>query len=130
MSTIARITILVVLFAALAGGGVALAQSADQPPMAAAADQYNSPMRGQCMDELRKDGAWRASLEKELRVKIHEEEHDLIALNKKHVFMGYSALWIITVVFVAVTWFKHRALKVEVERLQAEIERLTESEAS
>lgn len=126
MTTIAR-TIAVTLFLSLGAVGAASAQPAGEMPKLD--EMYNSPMRKQCTDELRKDSAWRGSLEKELRIKIHEEDSDLIATNKKHVIMGYSALWIIVVVFLVLTWRKHRALQVEAARLQSEIERLTDSES-
>jgi len=126
MSTIAR-TLILAFFVALGAGGVAAAQPAG---MTVPDSQYNSPMRGQCTDELRKDSAWRAALEKEIRVKVHEQDADLIAKNHKHVIMGYSALWIIAVVFLVFTWRKHRELQVEATRLQAEVDRLSESEGA
>lgn len=125
------ITILVAATALWLGAGAALAQgqpakAAPPPGMAQPTQSYNSPLRGQCMDELRKDDAWRASLEKELRIKIHQEDSDLIANNHKHVFMAYSALWIIMVIFVVAMWVKQRSLRAEIERLQRDVERATE----
>jgi len=125
------IPILVAMAALWLGGGAALAQGqaakpAPPPGMAQPTQSYNSPLRGQCEDELRKDDAWRASLEKQLRVKVHQEDHDLIAKNHKHVFMAYSALWIIIVVFVTAMWIKQRSLRAEIERLQRDVERATE----
>jgi hypothetical protein len=98
-----------------------------EPPVApatgvvAAPDKYDSPMRAQCMDELRKDKGWRAGLKGELRLEVHQEEATLIANNKKHVYMAYAALWIIVVIFVVFGWRRQRALRAEIERLQADV---------
>ncbi len=126
------VTILAAIAALWLGAGAGLvqvqaAEPAPPPPgMAQPGQSYNSPLRGQCMKELRQDDAWRASLEKELRIKIHEEDHDLIAKNHKHVFMAYSALWIIVVVFVMSMWVKQRSLRTEIERLQRDVERASD----
>ncbi|HUH02809.1 MAG TPA: hypothetical protein VML75_12510 [Kofleriaceae bacterium] len=107
----------------IAGQGAATAQPApaEPTPSVAAPEKYDSPMREQCMDELRKDKGWRANLKEELRLEVHEEEAKLIANNKQHVFMAYAALWILVVIFVVFTWRKQRLLRGEIERLQAEV---------
>ncbi len=125
------ISILAATAALWLGAGAASAQDqaaqpAPPPALAQPGQSYNSPLRGQCEDELRKDDAWRASLEKQLRLKVEKEDHDLIARNHKHVFMAYSALWIIIVALVVAMWRKQRALRVEIERLQRDVERATE----
>jgi hypothetical protein len=109
---------MVLCFAGLLAGPAA---AAAQPAPVAAPDKYDSPMRPQCMDELRKDKGWRANLKEELRLEVHEEESKLIANNKQHVYMAYAALWILVVIFVVFTWRKQRVLRGEIERLHAEV---------
>jgi hypothetical protein len=111
-------------FAALlvvASSQVAAAQPAKEPPRA-----YQSPMRDQCEAELARDKGWNAELKDSLRPEVHEAEAALIQKNKKHVVMAYAALWILTVVFLVLLWFRQRKLVAELEALEAKVAKAAE----
>ncbi len=110
---------LVIAICLLAPLGVAAAQPAAEMPSAEAS--YVSPMRGQCEQELRKDAEWRALLERQLRAKVHEEDASQMLTNKRHVTMAYMALWVLVVGFLAYMFMRQRALRREVEELEAEL---------
>ncbi len=88
---------------------------------ATAAEQYKSPMREQCEGELAKDKGWQAELRNAMRPEVHQEDANIIARNKKHVVMGYGALWGLTVVFVVLLWLRQRRLLAEMDRLAQQI---------
>lgn len=116
LTTIAIATVL-----AAAGGAAVLAQPKKEPPRS-----YQSPMRDQCEAELEKDRGWNAELRLSLRPEVHEEEAALIQRNEKHVVMAYAALWILTVGFVVLLWFRQRRLLAELEALEAKVAKAAE----
>lgn len=107
---------------AVAGSRAASAQPAREPPRA-----YQSPMRGQCEAELAKDRGWSAELKDSLRPSVHEAEAALIEKNKKHVVMAYAAIWILTVGFVVLLWFRQRRLLAELAALEEKVAKAAES---
>jgi len=119
------------LLTTLAGGAVA-AEPAPPPedtarPPATAADKpaadapYNSPMRGTCEDELRKDANWNKDLRDQLRAKVHQEDADAMLRNKAHVQYAYAALWVLVVVFLGFLYRKQTVLRGEIGRLEREL---------
>ena len=106
---------------ALAGAGRAEAQPKKEPPRA-----YQSPMRDQCQAELNKDKGWLAELKDTLRPEVHEAEAALIQKNEKHVVMAYAGLWILTVGFLVLLWFRQRKLVAELEALEAKVAKAAE----
>jgi hypothetical protein len=116
MTTLAITTLL-----ALAGSRAASAQPKKEPPRS-----YQSPMRDQCEAELARDKGWNAELKASLIPEVHEAEADLIKKNKKHVVMGYAALWILTVVFLVLLWFRQRKLVAELDALEKKVAKAAE----
>lgn len=114
-------TLAIAALLALAGSRAARAQPAKEPPRA-----YQSPMRAQCEAELAKDRGWNAELKDSLRPSVHEAEAALIQKNKKHVVMAYAAIWILTVVFVILLWFRQRRLLAELAALEAKVAKAAE----
>jgi len=106
---------------ALAGSRAARAQPAKEPPRS-----YQSPMRDQCEAELAKDRGWSAQLKDSLRPSVHEAEAGLITRNNKHVVMAYAAVWILTVGFVVLLWFRQRRLVAELDALEKKVAKAAE----
>jgi CcmD family protein len=106
---------------AVAGTRTARAQPAKEPPRS-----YQSPMRTQCEAELAKDKGWNAELRLSLRPEVHEEEASLITRNNKHVVMAYAAIWILTVGFVVLLWFRQRRLLAELDALEKKVAKAAE----
>jgi len=114
---------------AFGGRGAADAAESSAPGDKAAADKelaeppYESPMREQCTEELRKDARWRAELRNQLRDDVHAEDANLMLRNKRHVVIAYAAIWILAVGFLVLMWWRQRALKSEIEQLRQEVRR-------
>jgi hypothetical protein len=115
-------TIGIILFLGAAGGR----EAAAQPPAKEPPRSYQSPMRGQCEAELGKDKGWRAELKDSLRPEVHEAEAALIQKNEKHVVMAYAALWILTVVFLVLLWFRQARLVREIAELEDKVAKAAE----
>ena len=115
-------TLAITLLLALAGSRAATAQPAKEPPRS-----YQSPMRAQCEAELAKDKGWNAELRDSLRPSVHEAEAALITRNNKHVVMAYAAIWILTVGFVVLLWFRQRRLLAELDALEKKVAKAAES---
>jgi hypothetical protein len=99
---------------------------ATMAPLAAAwaaepAAPYSSPKRQECEAELAKDATWQFQLRDSCRVQVHQEDANLFVKNKKHVVIGYAALWGLTVVFVVLMWLRQRRLMAEMDRLARQI---------
>jgi hypothetical protein len=88
---------------------------------AGAAEPYRSPMRAKCEQELEKDKGWHAELRQSVRPDVHQEDANITMRNKKHVVMGYAALWGLTVIFLVLMWLRQRRLMAEMERLTQQI---------
>jgi hypothetical protein len=84
---------------------------------------YESPMRVQCEEELRKDAGWYATLGKQVRAGVHAADAKMMTRNYKHVVMAYIAIWVITMGFVVFVWLRQSALRAEILRLQRDLER-------
>lgn len=106
---------------AISVAGVAEAQERRGPPR-----PYQSPMRAQCEAELDKDKRWQAELKDTLRPEVHQAEAALIQKNKKHVVMAYAALWVLTVVFLVLLWFRQRRLVAELDDLEKKVAKAAE----
>jgi hypothetical protein len=105
----------------LAAPMAAWADKEQEPSPKQMPDTFTSPIRGQCEGDLRKDHTWRAQLEEELRNKVHQDDADLMATNKKHVVMAYAALWIIVVLFVVFMWIRQTDLKKQIAGLESDL---------
>lgn len=115
----------------LAGGSIGTANAAedkvaveeDGSDSAMAAPPYESPMRDQCTEELRKDARWRAELRNQLRGDVHTEDANLMLHNKRHVVIAYAAIWILAVAFLVLMWRRQRTLRNQIEELRQDVER-------
>lgn|SRR5688500_15463540 len=114
-------TLAIAVLLAVAGSSAALAQPAKEPPRA-----YQSPKRAECEAELAKDKGWNAELRDSLRPDVHEAEAALIQKNEKHVVMAYAGLWILTVGFVILLWFRQRRLVAELDLLEKKLAKAAE----
>jgi hypothetical protein len=114
-------TLAIAALLAVAGSSAASAQPAKEPPRS-----YQSPMRDQCEAELAKDRAWDAELRASLRPEVHEAEAALIQRNEKHVVMAYAALWVLTVAFLVLVWFRQRKLVAELDALEKKVAKAAE----
>jgi hypothetical protein len=114
-------TVGVAALLALASGHRAEAQEKKEPPRS-----YQSPMRDQCEAELAKDKGWNAELRDSLRPEVHEAEASLIQKNKKHVVMAYAGLWLLTVGFVVLLYFRQRRLAAELDALEKKVAKAAE----
>ena len=114
-------TLAIAALLAVAGSSAVVAQPAKEPPRS-----YQSPMRDQCEAELSKDKGWSAELKASLRPEVHEAEAALIQRNEKHVVMAYAGLWILTVAFVILLWFRQRRLVTELEVLEKKVAKAAE----
>lgn len=114
-------TLAIAVFLAVAGSSVALAQPAKEPPRA-----YQSPKRAECEAELAKDKGWDAELRDSLRPDVHQAEAALIQKNERHVVMAYAGLWILTVGFVILLWFRQRRLVAELDALEKKLAKAAE----
>lgn len=113
----------------VAAPAAALADKDSDMPSAPAPETFTSPIRQQCEDDLRKDHTWRAQLEQELRNKVHQDDADLMATNRKHVVMAYAALWIMMVFFVVFMWIRQTDLKKQISALERDLAAAEEDEA-
>jgi hypothetical protein len=79
-----------------------------------------------CMDAINSDQQWTdeltAIIEKRVRFKVHNEEAELIAMNKQHVVMAYAVMWLLAVAFLFAQWRRQQALKKQIEALQSELQ--------
>ena len=97
---------------------------------------YQAPpnVRTQCTAELKRDAQWRNELRKDylipkahsaarefFRAEVHEEDAKLMLNNKKHVVMGYAALWGLVVALVVLMWVRQRKLNAEIARLESKL---------
>lgn len=105
-------------------------EPAAAPPAAAAAPagDHVTPigLKHTCMDAINSDQQWTdeltAIVEKRVRFQVHNQEAELIALNKKHVVMAYAAMWLLAVAFLIAQWRRQQALKKQIESLQSELQ--------
>jgi len=88
---------------------------------AIAAEPYRSAMRDRCEAEIEKDKDWQAGLRQSCRTAVHQEDTNILMTNKKHVVMGYAAVWGLTVVFLVLMWLRQRRLVAEMDRLSQQI---------
>lgn len=116
-------TIAIILLLLGAAGG---REAAAQPPVKEPPRAYQSPMRAQCEAELDKDRGWRAELKDALRPEVHEAEAALIQKNEKHVVMAYAALWVLTVAFLVLLWFRQARLVREIAALEEKVAKAAE----
>lgn len=110
---------------AIALAWLALPRLATAQPMSPPPYHADAAVRAQCDAELAKDATWRAELENQFIYEFHDQQSAVFVHNKRHVLMGYGAIWILTVGFVVITWLRQRRLGAEIARLQAEVDRAT-----
>lgn len=79
-----------------------------------------------CMDAINSDQQWTneltAIIEKRVRFQVHNEESELIAMNKRHVVLAYAVLWLLAVGFLVMQWRRQQALKRQIETLTRDLE--------
>ena len=79
-----------------------------------------------CMAAINSDQQWTdelaSTIEKRVRFKVHNEEAELIALNKKHVVLAYAVLWLISMGFLFSQWRRQQALKRQIAHLKSDLE--------
>lgn len=115
------------------------ASAAAAPAAPAAAGEpalYRMPVNGNpdatpvtlkdtCMAAINNDQQWTdelaAAIEKTVRFKVHNEEAELIALNKKHVVLAYAVLWLFSIGFLLAQWRRQQALKQQIESLKSDL---------
>jgi hypothetical protein len=83
-------------------------------------------LKQSCMAAINSDQQWTdelaTTIEKRVRFKVHNEEAELIALNKRHVVLAYGVLWLIAVGFLFAQWRRQQALKRQIAHLQSDLE--------
>jgi hypothetical protein len=107
-------------------GGSAVAAAAEEP----GPPPYESPMREQCTDELRKDLRWRAEISAELTddkaFAFQQEQADKFARTERHVIYAYAAIMALTAGFALEMYRRHRKLADEIATLRADIKRASQ----
>jgi hypothetical protein len=133
-----------VLICATAVSFLLLASSADAQPAAAAPEPAAAQpapaaapvptedrvtptaLKHTCMDAINSDQQWTdeltAIVEKRVRFQVHNQEAELIAMNKQHVVMAYVAMWLLAVAFLIAQWRRQQALRKQIESLQSELQ--------
>lgn len=84
---------------------------------------YESPMRAQCADEMRKDPAIRADCKAQWTTELREQDYRQMTKDNKHVVMAYAAIWILMMIFVVALWMRQRKLTAEISRLEDELKK-------
>lgn len=122
-----RFAAIVILALAVAGtlGSLspALADQAAEPPPAATAGEYHSPLRATWRDEVRADPGLKADIEGALREGVHTRESATFTRNNRHVVIAYIAIWVLTVGFVVMMFLRQGKLQAEIARLSGELAR-------
>jgi hypothetical protein len=94
--------------------------------MAAVPGSTPPELKQTCMDAINSDQQWTneltAIIEKRVRFQVHNEESELIAMNKRHVVLAYAVLWLIAVGFLVMQWLRQQALKRQIEALTRDLE--------
>jgi CcmD family protein len=86
---------------------------------------YHSSFRRTWADEVRKDCALRTDIRDALKIAVHREQSDKFTRNNRHVVLAYGAIWVLTLGFVVMMWRRQARLTAEIDRLRAEVARLT-----
>ena len=68
------------------------------------------------------DAAKRDNADVEI-AQLHQEAADKVARNEQHVILAYAAMWIAAAVFLGFLWKRQRALKDQIARLTADLEK-------
>ena len=109
--------------AALAGA--VAAPAASEMPVAGNPPGTPATLKDTCMAAINNDQQWTdelaAVIEKSVRFKVHNEEAELIAMNKRHVVMAYAVLWLFSIAFLFAQWRRQQALKQQIESLKSEL---------
>ncbi len=84
---------------------------------------YESAMRVECADEMRKDPVIRAECKAQWTDELREQDFRQITKDNKHVVMAYAAIWIIVMLFVVALWMRQRKLTAEIARLEDELKK-------
>jgi hypothetical protein len=95
------------------------------PPPAAAQPTapYSSPLRAQCEAELARDARWSAELRDRVRPEVHQEDAQLMLVNKRHVVLAYGVLWAMVAGTVLLMWLRQRRLQEQIAQLERDLER-------
>ena len=68
------------------------------------------------------DAAKRDNADVEI-AQLHQDAADKVARNEQHVILAYAAMWIAAAVFLGFLWKRQRALKDQIARLSADLEK-------
>ncbi len=55
----------------------------------------------------------------------HTDSQTDVATNKRHVLMAYIAMWLVAAGFVIFMWRKQQSLKLEIDKLRADLDAAT-----
>lgn len=101
------------------------APAASEMPVAGNPPGTPATLKDTCMAAINNDQQWTdelaAVIEKSVRYKVHNEEAELIAMNKRHVVMAYAVLWLFSIAFLFAQWRRQQALKQQIESLKSEL---------
>lgn len=101
------------------------APAASEMPVAGTPPGTPATLKDTCMAAINNDQQWTdelaAVIEKSVRYKVHNEEAELIAMNKRHVVMAYAVLWLFSIAFLFAQWRRQQALKQQIESLKSEL---------
>lgn len=108
-----------------AASGAVAAPAASEMPVAGNPPGTPATLKDTCMAAINNDQQWTdelaAVIEKSVRFKVHNEEAELIAMNKRHVVMAYAVLWLFSIAFLFAQWRRQQALKQQIESLKSEL---------
>lgn len=108
-----------------APAGAVAAPAASEMPVAGNPPGTPATLKDTCMAAINNDQQWTdelaAVIEKSVRFKVHNEEAELIAMNKRHVVMAYAVLWLFSIAFLFAQWRRQQALKQQIESLKSEL---------
>ncbi len=108
-----------------APAGAVAAPAASEMPVAGNPPGTPATLKDTYMAAINNDQQWTdelaAVIEKSVRFKVHNEEAELIAMNKRHVVMAYAVLWLFSIAFLFAQWRRQQALKQQIESLKSEL---------
>ncbi len=87
---------------------------------------YISPMRQQCMDEMKKDKLWLANIKARVQSDLSYEwqNNNVIeaAKNNRHVIGSYGVIWVLVVIFVLFLFRRHIRMMSELKKLKIQFD--------
>jgi hypothetical protein len=58
---------------------------------------------------------------------FHEDEDRRVQRDRKHVFLAYGAIWVLTAIFLALQWMRQQKLAAEIARLEEQVKKAASS---